>query len=429
MRFDNLPAWLSWQEKLHFTEVDPGLERIAKVWEQLGYTQKLPFTLITVAGTNGKGSSVSMLSSILVEAGIKVGSYTSPHLLRYNERISINTKPCTDLQICKAFEQIDQARKGVSLTYFEFATLAAALIFIDNNVDVAVLEVGMGGRLDAVNLFDADIALITPVGIDHTQWLGNNREQIAKEKAGIFRSGQYVVCSESEPASSLIEYAEKLGAHLSIANDAFRYSQTENDWSWVNDDGQSYEQIQRPALKGDYQLQNAAAVIQVITLLSKFGYHIDKTALSDGLKNVKLSGRFQKIKTDYGVIIFDVTHNNQGALNLAAILDSEGHTGKTIAVLAMLEDKDVAKVVEPLADSIDIWVLAGLDGSRAMSAQTLSKKVTDAISPNECHVKDTVSEAYQLAKSLLTKDDRLIVFGSFHTVEAVFQEEPSLTLQ
>lgn len=429
MRFDNLPAWLSWQEKLHFTEVDPGLERIAKVWEQLGYTHKLPFTLITVAGTNGKGSSVSMLSSILAEAGVKVGSYTSPHLIRYNERISINNTPCSDQQICTAFEKIDQARADVSLTYFEFATLAAALIFIDNNVDIAVLEVGMGGRLDAVNLFDADIALITPIGIDHTQWLGDNREQIAKEKAGIFRPGQYVICSEDKPANSLVSYAMNLNAHLSIANDAFTFTSTNNDWTWSNKDGLYFEHLEKPALKGNYQFQNAAAVIQVITLLSKFGFCIEQKAISNGLINVKLSGRFQKIQTDNGVLIFDVTHNNQGACNLASILAEESHTGKTIAVLAMLADKDVGKVVEPLADSIDVWVLAGLEGSRAMPAQTLEKKLMAAISPNEWHVKETVSEAYHFAKSLLGKDDRLIIFGSFHTVEAVFLAEPSLALQ
>jgi dihydrofolate synthase/folylpolyglutamate synthase len=428
MRFDNLPAWLSWQEKLHFTEVDPGLERIAKVWEQLGYTHKLPFTLITVAGTNGKGSSVSMLSSILAEAGVKVGSYTSPHLIRYNERISINNTPCSDQQICAAFEKIDQARKDVSLTYFEFATLAAALIFLDNNVDIAVLEVGMGGRLDAVNLFDADVALITPIGIDHTQWLGDDREQIAKEKAGIFRPEQYVVCSEVIPADSLIAYAEQLGVHLSVANEAFTYSSTNNDWNWSNKDGFCYEHLQRPALKGNYQFQNAAAVIQVITLLSKFEFCIDQKAISNGLANVKLSGRYQKIETDNGVLIFDVTHNNQGACNLASILAEERHSGKTVAVLAMLADKDVGKVVEPLADAIDVWVLAGLEGSRAMSAQTLENKLMASISPKQCHVKDTVIEAYQLAKSILGKDDRLIVFGSFHTVEAVFLADSSLAL-
>jgi dihydrofolate synthase/folylpolyglutamate synthase len=426
MRFDNLPAWLSWQENLHFTEVDPGLERIGKVWAQLGYSNKLPFTLVTVAGTNGKGSSVAMLSSILAEAGINVGTYTSPHLLRYNERICIANSPCDDGQICEAFAKIDQARNDISLTYFEFATLAAALIFIDNDIDIAVLEVGMGGRLDAVNLFDADIALITPIGIDHTQWLGDNRELIAKEKAGVLRSQQYVVCSETQPPQSLLDYAEQLGTHLSIAQQTFSFTQTDVDWHWKNEGGVNFEHISKPALNGDYQLQNAAAVIQVATLLSKFGWAINQDSVSNGLATVKLPGRFQQVETEQGLHIFDVTHNHQGACNLASILATQSHQGKTIALLAMLADKDVANVVKPLSDSIDIWILAGLEGSRAMSSESLAEKVASVITDRQVFTTQTVAQSYELAKSLLSKDDRLVIFGSFHTVEAVFLAEPSL---
>ncbi len=429
MRFDNLPAWLSWQENLHFTEVDPGLERIGKVWAELGNNSQLPFTLITVAGTNGKGSSVAMLSSILAASGIKVGTYTSPHLLRYNERICIDNIPCDDSQICQAFDKIDQARKGISLTYFEFATLAAALIFIDNNIDIGILEVGMGGRLDAVNLFDADIALITPIGIDHTQWLGDNREQIAKEKAGVLRPKQDVICSETHPPKSLLAYAEQLETNLFIAGDAFEFIQNDAHWTWLNSAGARFERIEKPALQGSYQLQNAAAVIQVSVLLQQQGCQIDQESISRGLADVKLSGRYQQVETDFGLHIFDVTHNHQGACNLATILAEQTHSGKTIALLAMLADKDVSKVVEPLSQQVDVWVLAGLEGSRAMSAETLADKVTAAIEPKEIHLKQKIEDAYALAKSLLSSEDRLVVFGSFHTVEAVFIAEPSLQTQ
>ena len=224
MRFSTLPQWLEWQEKLHFTEIDPGLTRIGQVWEKMQGQKQLPFKVVTIAGTNGKGSSVAMTSSILRAAGYRTGTYTSPHLLAYNERIAINGIPCSDQQICASFARIDDARGDISLTYFEFATLAAADIFRQQEIDIAVLEVGMGGRLDAVNLFDADVALITPIGLDHTAWLGDTREKIAYEKAGIIRARTPVVCSESEPPHTLIDYANSLKAPLYKAGMAYRYS-------------------------------------------------------------------------------------------------------------------------------------------------------------------------------------------------------------
>jgi dihydrofolate synthase/folylpolyglutamate synthase len=234
MRFDTLPEWLSWQENLHFTEVDLGLSRIGLVWEQLKTNTKLPFTVITVAGTNGKGSSVAMLEAILRAAGYKTGTYTSPHLLRYNERIAINGVPSDDASICNAFQRIDNARKDTSLTYFEFATLAAIDIFCEQNIDIAILEVGMGGRLDAVNLFDADIALITPIGLDHINWLGNTRELIGREKAGIIRENKPVVCSEHGPPNSLIDYANSLHAPIYKAVDEYNFIVNDSHWQWSN---------------------------------------------------------------------------------------------------------------------------------------------------------------------------------------------------
>ncbi len=421
MRFSTLPQWLAWQEKLHFTEIDPGLERVGLVWQNMQGQTKLPFKLVTIAGTNGKGSSVAMTNSILMAAGYKTGTYTSPHLLAYNERIAINGKPCTDQQICDAFARIDGARGDISLTYFEFATLAAADIFRHENIDIAVLEVGMGGRLDAVNLFDTDVALITPIGLDHMAWLGDTREKIAYEKAGIIRSKTPVVCSESAPPNSLIEHASSLSAPVYRAGQAYQYSQlTKDSWQWQTNDSAAIT-LPRPALVGDYQIQNAAAVIQVCQLLAEQGLSIEYDAIVEGLKAVVLAGRFQEITHNDITLILDVTHNQQGADNLHTLLSQRNVEGKTFAVLAMLKDKDCQAVVQTLKDDIAHWFFAGLDGSRGMDADSLAAKAVSASQVENYNCYQTVKEAYQQALHRAQSDDRILIFGSFHTVEAVMR--------
>lgn len=417
MRFDTLPEWLAWQENLHFTEVDPGLVRIRQVWQRLDHKATLPFKVVTVAGTNGKGSSVAVLNSILCAAGYKTGTYTSPHLLRYNERIAINGDPCTDEVICQAFEQIDQARGQISLTYFEFATLAAIILFCAEKVEVAVLEVGMGGRLDAVNLFDADIALITPISLDHMQWLGNDVESIAYEKAGIMRAGRPVVCSEARPAMSLLSYAEELHAPVYLAGRDFHYQITDTDWQWMNKEHQ-WDRLVFPALAGDYQIQNAAAVVEVVSLLIEQGFAIAQTHIEQGLSTVELAGRFQKVD---GLIplYFDVTHNVQGAENLASLLTATFCKGRTIAVLGMLRDKEAAKVAGILNTQIDSWHVGGLAGKRGLSGRELLTQIEVVISRKPIQAHETVTEAYIAAMTEAKQGDRILVFGSFHTVETV----------
>jgi dihydrofolate synthase / folylpolyglutamate synthase len=424
MRFDSLSEWLSWQETLHFTEVDPGLERVKNVWQQMEGATQLPFKVITVAGTNGKGSSVAILDAILRSAGYKTGTYTSPHLLRYNERIMVNGQACEDDLICQTFDKIDNARLGISLTYFEFATLAAVDIFCQQHIDIAILEVGMGGRLDAVNLFDADIALITPISLDHVTWLGNDRETIAFEKAGIIRPHHPVVCSESSPPKAVINHANSLQSPVFIANQAFNYSQNDMTWNWSNPD-QQWSNLPLPNLAGRYQLQNAAAVLQVIGLLIKQDYDIKQQAIELGLNIVRLAGRFQKIA---GPVehIFDVTHNKQGADNLAELLSEQHQSGKTIAVLAMLQDKDVSAVATALAGVIDIWWIAGLDCQRGMSADELADRLKMVISEDKVEQEKDVEQAYRQALSYAKQGDRLLIFGSFHTVEAVMTVAPNL---
>lgn len=418
MRFKTLPEWLSWQETLHFTEVDPGLARIGCAWEKLGGETSLPFTVITVAGTNGKGSSVALLESILRHAGYKTGTYTSPHILRYNERIRVNAEPVSDDAICNAFNDIDEARDEVSLTYFEFSTLAAVRIFEQQEIDIAILEVGMGGRLDAVNLFETDIALITPISLDHTQWLGDTREKIGFEKAGIISKNNPVVCSEIPP-ESVLQHASSLGSDLYQAGTDFTVQKRDKNWDWLSTERQLLE-LPYPALEGQYQLQNAAAALQVIALLDPQKYRVSDTAVKEGLQNVELMGRFQRILSDVEVIL-DVTHNQQGAKNLVALLAELPTQGKTFAVVGMLKDKDARGVSSILSKSIDQWLVASLEGGRGMLSTDLAEQLKPSIDADVILTFDDVESAYKQAMNNAVTGDRVLVFGSFHTVEAVIR--------
>jgi dihydrofolate synthase/folylpolyglutamate synthase len=340
-------------------------------------------------------------------------------LLEYNERICINNIPCNDQLICNSFDRIDIARDEISLTYFEFATLAAVDIFCDQKIDIAILEVGMGGRLDATNLFDCDIALITPIGLDHTTWLGTDREQIGAEKAGIVRKKMPVVCSQSPP-QSILDYAKSLQAPVYQAGQDFEFLIKDGAWQWKSQNNY-HDNLALPALVGAYQFQNAAAVLQVIELLvDKYNYSISTAQISLGLKLVKLAGRFQQIAGDVEQI-FDVTHNQQGAQNLAKLLAEIPCEGRTIAVLAMLKDKDPKAVIEELKSSIDHWYVAGLEGSRGMSGLILAAAIVETIPEPKIVQKEQVVAAYQAALKDASKGDRILVLGSFLTVEAVMK--------
>lgn len=416
MRFDNLSDWLRWQEQLHFTEVDPGLDRISQVWQRLNGVTQLAYPVVTIAGTNGKGSSVAMLDAILRSAGYKTGCYTSPHLLDYNERICIAGQCCDDDAICQAFQQIDDVRGDISLTYFEFATLAAILIFNQQQIDIAILEVGMGGRLDAVNLFEPDISLITPISLDHTAWLGEDKESIAYEKAGIIRADKPVVCSEPEPANAIINKAKQLNAPLYCSQRDYHVENHSESWSWSNHQ-QTYHHLPKPNLTGDYQVQNAAAVLQVVSLLAK-QFTISEPDVRAALETVTLAGRFQQFSGDVDIIL-DVTHNQQGAKNLAQLLAETAYSGQTFAVLAMLKDKDVSAVVESMSTQIDRWYLASLFGSRGLAVSDLAAEFYQLSSVPPLNKYNSVIEAFQQANSDAKPGDRIIAFGSFHTVEAV----------
>jgi dihydrofolate synthase/folylpolyglutamate synthase len=414
MRFPTLQAWLDWQETLHPSAIDLGLERPGKVLRALGL-ESPQHTVITVAGTNGKGSSVAMLERILLAAGYRVGCYTSPHLLRYNERIRIQGKEVADEALCQSFERIDRVRGETSLTYFEFGTLAAFDLFAQGALDVVVLEVGLGGRLDAVNLLDADVALVTAVDIDHAAWLGNDRERIGREKAGIFRHDRPAVCSDPQPPSSLLACAAELDTRLYRLGSDFHYQDAVDSWTWRCGKQQRHA-LPHPALRGPFQLQNAAGVLMVLELLSE-QLPVSHQHLRQGLLSVALPGRFQVLPGEIPMIV-DVAHNPQSAAALAENLRQMPSAGRTRAVVAMLADKDQSGVIRALVDRVDDWYVAGLDVERGGDGRDLAAIIAaEAATAPACFA--SVAEACAQARAEAGAGDRIIVFGSFYTVAEV----------
>jgi dihydrofolate synthase / folylpolyglutamate synthase len=411
VKFLTLDAWLAWQETLHPSAIDLGLERPGQVLERMSIGRPAPI-VITVAGTNGKGSSVAMLESILLAAGYRVGCYTSPHLQRYNERIRIDGTEVDDTALCESFERIDHARGELSLTYFEFGTLAAFDLFARANLDVALLEVGLGGRLDAVNLIDADVALITAIDLDHASWLGNDRETIAREKAGIMRSDLPAVCSDPNPPQSLFDHAVELGTRLHTLSREYGFQQTGEGWQWWCSD-ESPLALPLPALRGDFQLQNAAGVLMALHLI-KDRLPLSPQQIRQGLLAVRLSGRFELTPGEV-VEIADVAHNPQSAAALAENLRQMPVAGKTLAVVAMLSDKDQEAVVRAMTPVIDAWYVAGLDVARGGDAAALAATVKKVIG-NAPSIAATVKDALRQARVAAQPGDRIVIFGSFYTV-------------
>jgi dihydrofolate synthase/folylpolyglutamate synthase len=419
MRFSTLDEWLQWQERLHPSSKDLGLERPARVLHSLKLNSPQHLT-ITVAGTNGKGSTVAVLEAILTAAGYRVGSYTSPHLLHYNERIKVNGQPVSDELICEAFDRLDQARGETSLTYFEFGTLAALSIFQHEPLDVVLLEVGLGGRLDAVNLIDADMAIITAIDIDHVAWLGADRESIGYEKAGIMRTGRPALCSDPQPPQSLVAHAEKIGANLKLLGRDFNYTiDGAGGWS-LEVAGERLDSLPQPNLPGRAQYQNCAGAVAALLMLSK-RLRVSRDEIVAGLRAVSVPGRFQKIGDNPEVIV-DVAHNPQSARHLAETLCSHPCVGRRYAVVAMLTDKDQKSTLEPLAGLFDHWLVGGLDIERGDGGEG-TRSVVDALTQSsgygDVRLFGSVPLAYTEAKRLALKGDQIIVFGSFFTVALI----------
>jgi len=420
-RDSGLQVWIDWLLSMHAQEIELGIDRVAKVAVQLKINRPAPF-VISVAGTNGKGSSVAMLSSILDAGGYKVGTYTSPHILRFNERIQLNGKVVSDQQIVDAFLEIELARGDVKLTYFEFSTLAALLIFKQEHVEVAVLEVGLGGRLDAVNLVDADAVLITAIGIDHIEWLGADRSVIATEKAGITRANKPAVCSDPNPPRSLFDYViekqvplHSLGRDFSFKKPMLNESQQAwsislaNNWLEVHD-----KSLPFPALKGQFQLQNAAGVLALLSEVQQ-SLPVDYLAICEGLMSVSHPGRLERLIVNNNDWLIDVAHNPQSADALAEYLSASDPKHTYSAVFSVLSDKDSLPMVKTLAPYVRKWFIADLAIPRSTSlSQLTSLLLTAGVKQDNIIVSDSIDDAVGKVSTVFSAP--VLVWGSFFTV-------------
>ena len=411
MPLNTLSEWLQYLETQHSKAIDMGLARVQQV-AQAANILDLHCPIITVAGTNGKGSTVATLTAIYCAAGYKVGTYTSPHITCFNERIALNGHMASDVVLINAFEYLEKVRAqtGISLTYFEFTTLAAFYIFQQAQLDIVILEVGLGGRLDAVNLIDADVAVVTSIGIDHVEWLGNTREAISFEKAGIFRANKPAVYGEVNPPQPLIDHAAQLKSPLYIKHQDFSFQIQDESWRWQGL-GKVYNNLPKPQLAID----NVATALAAITLAPLV---VSQEAINTGIKNAQLAGRAERFVCNGKQIIMDVAHNPHGAAFFMQQLSATPQ--KTLAVFAMLSDKDIAGTVAACVGRVDQWFVSSLDVPRGASANSIAPLLQD----NGMYVGGiyrTVAAAMRAACQTAQSGDSILVFGSFYTVSAAKQ--------
>ncbi len=408
-----LETWLQRLEILHPKKIDLSLDRVETVLSALGIRTP-PYTVVSVAGTNGKGSCVAMLEQIYARAGYRVGSYTSPHLWRFNERIRLNGVEASDAQIVELFTEIDSARGPTTLSYFEFSTVAALMYFIRRQADVAILEVGLGGRLDAVNAVDADLALITSIDLDHERWLGDTREAIGAEKAGILRGGKPAVVADRSPPQSVLERAAVIGAQLLRVGVDFDYADHPGgDWDFLGK-ALVVKDLPRPRLAGRVQYTNAAACLAVAEALHAT-LPVERCNLADAIAAVRLPGRLQRAKLHGVEWIFDVAHNPAAARVLADELERDPPAGRTLAIVGLMADKDVAGVLEPIAASVDAWLVTRSESERASDPQTLTAALKSLGCADVGEAVD-VTAACRLAAEQTRVGDRVVTFGSFRIV-------------
>ena len=416
----SLAGWLAHLEQLHPSSIELGLERVDRVKTALGLTPAFP--LIVVGGTNGKGSTCAYLEAILGAAGYKTGLYTSPHLLRYNERVRIAGQEAGDAGLVAAFERIEAARGDISLTYFEFGTLGAMLQFVDAGVDVAILEVGLGGRLDAVNVFDADAAIVTSVDLDHMDYLGDTRELIGYEKAGIYRAARPAICADLNPPASLLDHARQIGADLRRIGQDFTAQRAGDHWTYRSTDT-CWSDLPLPAMAGAYQIRNAAGALAVLDCMQT-RLPVGEAAIHAGLARAQVPGRFQRIARAPELIL-DVAHNPEAARALAATLREQPVAGRTLAVVGMLADKDAAGVFDALSGEIDGWWVCTPDSPRARDAAALAAELQRHVQGVPVSIEPDVKTALAAARSAAREGDRILAFGSFYTVAAVLDHAAS----
>jgi dihydrofolate synthase/folylpolyglutamate synthase len=412
----SLSDWLDHQQRVHPRAIELGLERVREVWQRLGAPAPAP-VVVTVGGTNGKGSTVAFLEAMLAASGKRVGAYTSPHLLSYNERVRVAGADAGDATLIDAFERIESARGAGSiapgaLTYFEYGTLAALWIFAQARLDVALLEVGLGGRLDAVNIVDADAAIVTTIDLDHQDWLGNDRDAIGREKAGIFRPGRPAIIGEIDPPAALVEHALQLGADLRRAGRDYAFDQATPDWHWSTDAIELV--LPLPRLAAPCQTGNAAAAIAALhALRDRLGWN--PAAIAQGVRAANAGARLQRFAGTPELVV-DVAHNPQAARVLAAWLQQAPIEGRTLAVFGALDDKDIDGIVCALTPCVDAWYLVGLerDSPRGLPVHLLRERIGARIAPDAIvSVEEDVTQALALAFAGAMPGDRVIAFGSF----------------
>ena len=398
--------------------MDFNLSRINEVAKKLNI-HKTKSKIFTVAGTNGKGSTVAILESILIESGYNVGSYTSPHLLEFNERIKINKTPASTEEICEAFEVIEKSREEITLTFFEFSTLAALIVFSRKKLDVIILEVGLGGRLDAVNIIDPDISIITSIGLDHTAILGNDLEKIAYEKSGIMRKGRPVIIGYRNIHNSILKYSKDIKSHLNIIDKDFFYEEnSKKKWIFSNRDGLKIE-CKNPSMKGDIQINNAATAIQAIHCCEDI--ILDKNRLDIGLEKAEIIGRFQILKT-IPVAVLDIAHNEPSVEKLIVNLKKYYPNSNFHAVFSVLKDKDVDKILNLLKGFFASWHISNSKNERALNVNELKKN--DFFITENLFAYDSIEKAYDRAIEFIdNKQDIIVVFGSSYTIAPILQRE------
>jgi len=415
----SLKDWLGYIESIHLSTIDLTLERIKVVVERLNLD--ISFSIITVGGTNGKGSTCAILESIYKEAGYKVGCYTSPHFLHFNERIKIQANPVSDDLICEAFTKIESIRKEISLTYFEYGTIAAMIIFADADLDIAILEVGLGGRLDAVNVFDSDCAIVTSIDLDHMDYLGHTREAIGFEKAGIYRANKIAICGDFDPPQSLIKYCESIHAELKMIGKDFAYEAHHDSFDF-SIESSFVMNIILPKLQGDFQLANASSALMAVKIMED-QLPLTETSIQQGIASALLPGRFQEVKINPSLIL-DVAHNPHAAKSLRDNLRTHSVSGKTIAVFSILRDKDILGVVAAVSLDIDAWYIAEIENERAANIDTICKAIQKVNPSAHIVTFKNIQEAYQFASNEVERNDRIIAFGSFYTVADIMKLNP-----
>jgi dihydrofolate synthase / folylpolyglutamate synthase len=411
-----LADWLSHLEALHPKSIALGLDRVERV--KMALALKPDFPIFIVGGTNGKGSTCAMLESVLGVAGYAVALYASPHLLRYNERVRVNRREASDDALCEAFAAVEAARGDVPLTYFEFGTLAALWLFVRERAEVAVLEVGLGGRLDAVNAFEPDCSVVTSVALDHMDFLGSTPEAIGLEKAGIYRTGKPAVFGERNAPASLTDHAKRIGARLLRFGQDFGYVRERQQWQFWGPRGKHYS-LPFPALRGDYQLQNASSCLAALAELRE-RIPVSLQHIKRGLNEVELQARLQVLPGRPAVIL-DVAHNPHAAQALARNLKAMTGFAKTHAVFGMLKDKDICGVIAAVADAVDHWYVAGIEAPRGASAEHLASELARLGYADRSENFASLAQAFDAVCNRAAQDDRILVFGSFYTVAEILK--------